>query len=506
MEASARRTRREHRRQPHAAHQVAQIVQPLHTLPIYDLVDEERVAQIHDKSMQILEQAGIAFYDAEALAIIRAAGARVDGEIAYFDRDLVADFLRHVPRQFTLQARNPANNVVIGGDHMTFLPVYGPPFVRDRARGRREATLADLQNFIKLTMMTPYLHHQGGVIVEPMDLPFQSRHMDIVYAHMRYGDRGFMGASTEAYTAADSIAMSRILFRERMDAPDPCVFCTINVSSPRRLDDKMLGTIKHFARARQGVMMTPFILSGAMGPAAIAGTVAQLNAEALAGIVFTQMVNPGTPCIYGSFLAAVDLRSGSPVFGAPESQLSLYLSAQMARHYGLPFRSAGMYASSKIPDAQAAYESLMAMLPGVMAKVNLILHAAGWLENGLVAGYEKFVLDCEILGMLHTYLKGVDWSDEGWAMDSILHEVPPGGHHLGTAHTLRNFRTAFYRAELFDYNAAEAWQSDGAQDSEARAARQVERLLYNYEAPPLDLAIDDELQDFMARRKRELGN
>ncbi len=504
MEISARRSRREQRRQPHAARQVEAIVQPLHTLPIYDLVGAERVAEIHDKSMQILEQAGIAFYDEEARHILRACGARVEGDITYLDRDLVADYLRHVPRQFTLQARNPANNVVIGGDHMTFLPVYGPPFVRDRAHGRREATLADLQNFIKLTMMTPYLHHQGGVIVEPMDLPFQSRHMDIVYAHMRYGDRGFMGASTEAYTAADSIAMSRILFRERMDAPDPCIFCTINVSSPRRLDDKMLGTIKHFARAGQGVMMTPFILSGAMGPAAIAGTVAQLNAEALAGIVFTQMVNPGTPCIYGSFLAAVDLRSGSPVFGAPESQLSLYLSAQMARHYGIPFRSAGMYASSKIPDAQAAYESLMAMLPGVMAKVNVILHAAGWLENGLVAGYEKFVLDCEILGMLHTYLKGVDWSDEGWAMDSILHEVPPGGHHLGTAHTLRNFRTAFYRAELFDYNAAEAWQSDGAQDSEARAARKVERLLYDYEAPPLDPAIDDELQDFMARRKREL--
>ncbi len=429
----------------------------------------------------------------------------MDGEIAYFDRDLVAAYLRHVPRHFTLQARNPANNVVIGGDHMTFLPVYGPPFVRDRARGRREATLADLQNFIKLTMMTPYLHHQGGVIVEPMDLPFQARHMDIVYAHMRYGDRGFMGASTEAYTAADSIAMSRILFGARMDEPDPCIFCTINVSSPRRLDDKMLGTIKHFARAGQGVMMTPFILSGAMGPAAIAGTVAQLNAEALAGIVFTQMVNPGTPCIYGSFLAAVDLQSGSPVFGAPESQLSLYLSAQMARHYGIPFRSAGMYASSKIPDAQSAYESLMAMLPGIMAKVNLILHAAGWLENGLVAGYEKFVLDCEILGMLHTYLKGVDWSDEGWAMESILHEVPPGGHHLGTAHTMRNFRTAFYRADLFDYSAAEAWQAAGAQDSEARAARKVEKLLYDYEMPSFDAATDDELQDYMARRKRELG-
>jgi len=481
------------------------MVQPIHTLPVYHLVDEERVALIHDRSMQILEEAGIAFYDAESLQILRANGARVVGEIAYFDRELVMEFLKLAPRQFVLQARNPANNVVIGGDYMTFLPVYGPPFVRERARGRREATLADLQNFIKLTMMTPYLHHQGGVIVEPMDLPFHTRHMDIVYAHIKYGDRGFMGASTEAYTAADSIAMSRIVFGERMEGSDPCIFCTINVSSPRRLDEKMLGTIKEFARARQAVMVTPFILSGAMGPAAIAGTVAQLNAEALAGIVFTQMVNPGTPCIYGSFQAVTDLQSGAPVFGAPESQLSLYLSAQMARHYGLPFRSAGMYASSKIPDAQAAYESMMSMLPGVMAKVNLVLHAAGWLENGLVASYEKFVLDCEILGMLHTYLKGVDWSEEGWAMESILHEVPPGGHHLGTAHTMRNFRTAFYRAELFDYKAAEAWEMAGALDSEARAAQKVQKLLYEYEAPPLDPAIDEELQAFMAKRKRELG-
>jgi trimethylamine--corrinoid protein Co-methyltransferase len=504
MQISSRRTQRDLRRATARA-AAARMVQPIHTLPVYHLVDEERIALIHDRSMQILEEAGIAFYDAESLQILRANGARVVGEIAYFDRELVMEFLKLAPRQFVLQARNPANNVVIGGDYMTFLPVYGPPFVRERARGRREATLADLQNFIKLTMMTPYLHHQGGVIVEPMDLPFHTRHMDIVYAHIKYGDRGFMGASTEAYTAADSIAMSRIVFGERMEGPDPCIFCTINVSSPRRLDEKMLGTIKEFARARQAVMVTPFILSGAMGPAAIAGTVAQLNAEALAGIVFTQMVNPGTPCIYGSFQAVTDLQSGAPVFGAPESQLSLYLSAQMARHYGLPFRSAGMYASSKIPDAQAAYESMMSMLPGVMAKVNLVLHAAGWLENGLVASYEKFVLDCEILGMLHTYLKGVDWSEEGWAMESILHEVPPGGHHLGTAHTMRNFRTAFYRAELFDYKAAEAWEMAGALDSEARAAQKVQKLLYEYEAPPLDPAIDEELQAFMAKRKRELG-
>jgi trimethylamine---corrinoid protein Co-methyltransferase len=502
MDNTIRRSRRDQRRESHAAGKVARMVQPLHTLPVYNMVDEERVEMIHNKSMQILEEAGIAFYDEEALEILRQNGAKVVDDIAYFDRELVAEFLTHVPRQFTLQARNPENNVIIGGKHMTFLPVYGPPFVLDRQGGRRLAKLEDLQNFIKLTMMTPYLHHQGGVIVEPMDLPFHTRHMDIIYAHMKYGDRGFMGASTEAYTARDSIEMSRILFGDRMDTDAPCIFCTINVSSPRRLDDKMLGTIKQFARARQAVMMTPFILSGAMGPASIAGTVAQLNAEALAGIVFTQMVQPGTPSIYGSFQATIDLQSGAPVFGAPESQLSLYLSAQMARHYGIPFRSAGTYSSSKIADAQAAYESMMAMLPGIMANVNLILHAAGWLENGLVAGYEKFVLDCEILGMLHTYLKGVDWSDEGWAMESIMHDVPPGGHHLGTPHTMRNFRTAFYRAELFDYNAAEQWQINGGEDSDQRAARKVQQLLRDYEMPALDPGVDEELQAFMVQRKR----
>lgn len=502
MTSRARRSRREERRNAHAAPSVARMVQPLHTLPVYNLVDEERVQIIHDKSMQILEEAGIAFYDEEARQILREAGAKVVGEIVYLGRELIDHFLRFVPRQFTLQARNRANDVVIGGDHMTFLPVYGPPFVYDREGGRRPSTLADLENFIKLTMSTPYLHHQGGVIVEPMDLPFQTRHMDILYAHIKWGDRGFMGASTEGYTARDSIEMARILFGDSMEET-PAIFCTINVSSPRRLDDKMLGTIKQFARARQAVMMTPFILSGAMGPAAIAGTVAQLNAEALAGIAFVQMVRPGTPCIYGSFQATIDMRSGAPVFGGPESQLSLYLSSQMARHYGIPFRSAGCYSSAKITDAQAAYESMMAMWPGVMGKVNLILHAAGWLENGLAAGYEKFVLDCEVCGMIHRYLQGVDWSDEGWAMESILHEVPPGGHHLGTKHTLRHYRDAFYRAELFDYNSAESWELLGAADSETRAGAAVKKLLAEYEAPALDEGIDEALQDFMARRKRE---
>jgi trimethylamine--corrinoid protein Co-methyltransferase len=274
----------------------------------------------------------------------------------------------------------------------------------------------------------------------------------------------------------------------------------INISSPLRLDDRMLGALKVYARANQALIITPFILSGAMAPVSVAGTLVQQNAEALAGIIFAQMINPGTPCVYGSFQTNIDLQSGAPVLGSPESQISLYTSAQMARRYKLPFRSGGMFASSKIPDAQSAYESVMIMLPAVMARVNFVLHAAGWLENGLAAGYEKFVLDCEILGMLHTFLKGLDLSDDALAMDSIR-SVPPGGHHLGTPHTMEHFRTAFYRAELFDYNSAEQWQEEGSLDAAQRANAKYKQLLKEYEAPDLDEAINEELQAFMAKRK-----
>jgi trimethylamine---corrinoid protein Co-methyltransferase len=261
-----------------------------------------------------------------------------------------------------------------------------------------------------------------------------------------------------------------------------------------------LGAVKVYARARQAMIITPFILAGAMGPATIAGTVAQQNAEALAGIALTQMIEPGTPVVYGSFLTNIDLQSGSPVFGSPESQVGLYASAQLARRYKLPFRGGGMFASAKIPDAQAGYESVMVMLPAVMARTNLVLHAAGWLENGLVAGYEKFVLDCEVLGMFHTWAKGLDLSDDFLALDAVA-EVPPGGHYLGTAHTMRHFRDAFYRAELFDYHSAEQWQLNGAEDSYQRAHHKVQELLASYEAPPLDPAVEEALLDFMTRRK-----
>jgi len=472
-------------------------------LPVYELLDEEGIDRLHQTSMRILAELGIDFYDEETRAILKSHGADVRGDTVYFDPGLIEETVAQAPRQFTQLARNPENNVLIGGNQILFAPVYGPPFVSDLDQGRRQGTLADFQNFVKLAYLSPYIHHSGGTIVEPNDEPVATRHMDMLFSHIRYGDKAFMGSVTSAANAADSVAMVEILFGAEAIRESPALLSLINVSSPRRFDDRMLGALKVYARARQGMVVTPFVLAGAMGPASIAGTLAQQNAEALAGITLTQMIEPGTPVVYGSFLTNVDLQSGAPVFGSPESQISLYASAQLARHYGLPFRGGGMYASSKVPDAEAGYESLMVMLPTVMARTNFVLHAAGWLDGGLIAGYEKFVLDCEILGMLHTWAKGLDLSDEALAYDAIA-EVPPGGHFLGTAHTLRHFRSAFYRAELFDYNSYEQWEMNGAQDSYARANQKVKQLLAEYQPPALDPAIEEALADFMTRRKAEI--
>lgn len=484
---------------------VAKIAQPLHNLPVYDLVDGETLDKIHHASMQILSEIGIAFLDDESQAILKEHGVNVRDDIAYFDPALVEAYVAKAPNQFTQLARNPDRNVIIGGKHICFAPVYGPPYVFDLDRGRREATLADFQNFVKLAYLSPYIHHSGGTIVEPTDEPPDTRHLDMVYSHIKYSDKPFMGGVISAEQAADCVAMAEILFGADEIRQNPVLLSLINISSPRRLDDRMLGALKVYARARQATLITPFVLSGAMAPVSVAGTVAQMNAEALAGIAFAQMINPGTPVIYGSFQTTIDLQSGAPVFGGPESQLALYLTAQLARRYGLPSRSGGMFTSAKIADSQAGFESIMSMLPAVMGRVNFVLHAAGWLEGGLTAGYEKFVLDCELLGMYHKYLGGVDFSDDGLALDAIR-AVEPGGHHLGTDHTMRHFRTAFYRAELFDYNSAEQWVEEGSQTATQRANKKYKQLLKEYEAPPLDPATEEALREFVKRRNNEIAS
>jgi trimethylamine---corrinoid protein Co-methyltransferase len=496
-----RRERRERQRDAAAAPMMQQIT---YQMPRYELVERAALQRIHDQSMKILGELGIDFYDEEVRAILAEHGVKVVGDTAYFSEEVVMRYVGLAPREFTQLARNPANNVVIGGNRAVFAPVYGPPFVIDLDRGRRESKLEDFQNFVKLTYATPYLHHSGGTVVEPTDEPVPTRHLDMLFAHIKYSDKAFMGSVTAGENAADSVTMAEIVFGKERMQEHPALLSLINVSSPRRYDDRMLAAIKVYAKARQALLITPFLMAGAMSPVSLAGTLALQNAEALAGIALCQMITPGLPVIYGSFMTNIDLQSGAPVFGSPESQLALITGRQLADFYGLPFRSGGTFSSSKIADAQAGYESIQVMLPTVLSQVNFVLHAAGWLENGLTAGYEKFMIDCELLGMYHVWARGIDLSDEAFAFDA-MQEVAPGGHFLGTQHTMRHFRTAFYRAELFDYNSAEQWELDGALDTAQRANRQWKKVLADYQPPALDQTVEAELLDFMGRRKRRLG-
>ncbi|MDJ0752541.1 MAG: trimethylamine methyltransferase family protein [Ardenticatenaceae bacterium] len=500
---SSRRARRGQVGRQSLTPQIVKIVQPVVNIPTYDLLSDEAIEEIHQKSLEILSDVGIDFYDDDIHAVLKSHGVQMKGDTAFFDREMVEEYISKAPAQFVQQARDQTNNVTIGGDHICFAPVYGPPFVHDLDRGRREATLEDFVNFVKLTYQSEWLHFSGGTIVEPTDLPTHTRHLDMVYSHLKYSNKAIMGSVTSAENAADSIAMAEIVFGKEKIRETPAVMGLINISSPRRLDDRMLGALKTYVRAGQAVLITPFLFSGAMAPVGIAGTLVQLNAEALSGIILAQMINPGNPVIMGAFQTNIDLQSGAPVFGSPESQVALFAAAQLARRHELPFRSGGHFSSSKIPDAQAAYESTSVMLATALARVNFVLHAAGWLEGGLTAGYEKFVMDNEQLGMFHKLYGGLDMSDNGFAMDS-LRSVAVTDHHLGTEHTMKNFRTAFHRSLLYDYNSYEQWFEEGAKRSDEKANGKWKEMLRLYEPPPLDPAIDEALQAFMARRKEEI--
>jgi trimethylamine--corrinoid protein Co-methyltransferase len=480
-------------------------LQPTLDLPQYTIASPEQADEIHRVSLRILAEAGIAFYDERAISTLRAAGADVgDDQVVRFDPEMIQAALELAPAEFTHMGRDPARSVVYGGGNIVLAPVAGPPYVIDAERGRREGQYSDLVNFIKMANATPYLHNQGTEIVTPSDVPFHERALDINYAHIRWGTKSMMGHYPVGISAEDSVAMARIVHGADRVAAEHFLLAVINVSSPRRLDNRMLGALRAYAGNNQALILTPFILAGAMGPAAILGTVAQANAEVLGTLVYAQLVNPGTPCIYGPFLATLDLQSGSPVFGSAESLLSQALCAQMARYYDMPFRAAGSYVSSKATDMQAGYEGAIAMLPSMLAKPDFILHAAGWMENGLATGYEKFVMDLELCGVLLTLARGVSWDDDEWALDAILDEVPPGGHHLETGHTLGRFRTAFHRTPLFDHDSFAQWEAAGAKDATTRATVAWKELLERYEDPGLDDSIDDELQDFMARRRTEI--
>jgi trimethylamine---corrinoid protein Co-methyltransferase len=476
--------------------------------PKFDYLPSEGIETIHETSLTVLERLGVEFGHPEALNILEAAGAAVDRDsnLVRFPRELVLQNIAKAPSEFTLYARNPKNDVVIGGNHMVTAPVYGPPFVHDIDRGRRDATLEDFRNFVKLAQLTPQIHNAGGTVVEPGDEPQDTRHLDMVYSLIKYSDKSFMGSVTSAENAHDTVELAAILFGgKQVIADKPCVISLINVNSPRRYDTRMLDALLEYTKARQPVIITPFILAGAMSPVALGGTLVQQNAEALAGITLAQLVNPGTPVVYGSFLSNTDMQSGSPAFGTPESAAGLFVSAQLARKYHMPFRSGGGLTSSKLPDAQAMWEATMGFWPTFLAGTNFVLHAAGWLEAGLVSSYEKFVMDVEILRMMEVFLRGIPLDEEGLALDAF-EEVSPGGHFLGAAHTMRHYREAFYRPLIADLQNFERWQQRGAKSADIRANEIWHKWLTQFQEPPLDPGIDEALRDYVARRKEAINS
>jgi len=473
-------------------------------IPNFEVLGPEAIEIIEWNAETILEEIGVNFPEnPAALARWREAGADVRGERVHIPRGLARSLCARAPSSFTQLARNPERNVDIGGRNLVLAPVYGPPFVRDRDGGRRYATIADFRNFVKLGYMSKWLHHSGGTVCEPTDVPVNKRHLDMLLAHMTLSDKPFMGSVTEPSRAADSVAMARILFGEETVAAHPVMTSLININSPLTFDSVMMGALEVYAAAGQATIVSPFIVGGAMAPVTVAGTLTQVLAEVLAGVAYAQLVRAGAPVIFGAFVASIDMNSGAPTFGTPEASLITYGAGQLARRLGLPYRSAGAFCGSKLPDAQAAYESANSLNMGLLSGVNFMLHACGWLEGGLVSSYEKFVMDADQLGILHHLARGIDVSENGQAMEAIR-EVGPGGHYLGCGHTQANFKSAFWRTDLFDYKPFETWDEEGARDTEALAAQRVTRLLGDYQQPAIDPGIAEALEAFVARRKAEM--
>ena len=476
------------------------------TLQPFEVLSEEGLSLIEHNADRILETVGIEFRDPDALTRFREAGADVDGERVRFPAGMATSIVRATaPSEFVQFARNHDNDVRIGGMNTAFAPAYGSPFVRDLDQGRRYGTIEDFRNFVKLAYASPNLHHSGGTVCEPVDLPVNKRHYDMVYAHIRYSDKPFMGSVTHPDRARDTVEMARIVFGVEYMETHPVVLSLINANSPLVWDGTMLGSARAYAEANQALLMTPFILAGAMSPATVAGAATQTLAEAIAGMAYVQLVRPGCPVIFGSFASSMSMQSGAPTFGTPEPALVLYILAACARRLGVPFRSGGALCASKIPDAQAAYESANTMQPTLLGGVNFVLHTAGWLEGGLTMGYEKFVLDDDQAGMWHAFVQGVDLSDNGQAIEAIL-DNGPGQHFLGHAHTLANFETAFYRSPVADNNSFEQWELEGSKDAAERANAIWKRTLKEYEPPPIDQAVDEELREWIEQKKASFAD
>jgi trimethylamine--corrinoid protein Co-methyltransferase len=474
-------------------------------MPRYEILSPDAMETLDRGWRRIVSEIGIEFILPEAVEVFRAAGCRTEDAIVYLDPEFVLEQVAKAPREFELTARNPERSVHVGGDAMAFGAVYGPPFVR-AGEERRDATMADFENFVRLSQSFDQLDSPGGTICEPNDRPLDSRHLDMVYALQTLSDKVHMGSVTSGANAEDTVRMCEIVHggREAIER-SPVVISLINVNSPLRYDDRMLAAMLEYVRAGQPVIITPFLLMGAMSPVTVPAALVQQMAEALAGIALTQIVRPGCPVVFGSFLSNTDMQSGSPSFGTPESGVGLLCTGQIARHFGLPWRSGGGLTSSQTVDAQASYEALMTMLPTFLAGANFVMHAAGWLESGLVSCYEKFIVDIEILRMLQEEFTPLE-VDEASLAYGAHQEVGHGGHFLGAEHTLERFRTCFYRPLLSSTDNFERWKKRGGLDATARASEIWRRTLDEYQEPSLDDAVREQLKEYVDRRRIELGD
>ena len=469
-------------------------------IPTYDILSEDNLVRIESAADRILAEIGIEFRDdPAALDHWRRAGARVDGVLVKFEPGMLREILKTAPAEFVQHARSPEKSVRIGGDAVVFAPAYGSPFVMDLDKGRRYGTIEDFRNFIRLAQSSPWLHHSGGTICEPVDLPVNKRHLEMVYSHIRYSDRPFMGSITAEERAEDSIEMCRILFGSDFVDENCVILGNLNVNSPLVWDGTMTRALRAYARANQGTVIVPFILGGAMGPVTNAGAIAQSLAETMAGCALAQLERPGAPVIFGNFLSSMSLRSGSPTFGTPEPAIGSMVIGQLARRLNLPLRCSGNFTTSKLPDAQAMTESTLSMMAAIHCGANFILHSAGFLDGLLSMSYEKFVMDADLCGALATYLDGVAVDDNQLALDAFR-EVGPGSHFFGCQHTIANYETAFWDSEIADNDPFEKWEAGGAEDAATRANRLWKKKLAEFEAPHLDPATDEALKDFIARK------
>ncbi len=470
-------------------------------IPNLEILNEEALQIIEANAETILEEIGVNFVEnPAALKRWKDAGADVRGERVRLPRGLARALCKTAPASFVQHARNPERSVTVGGRGLVLAPVYGPPFVRDAKGGRRYATIEDFRNFVKLGYMSKWLHHSGGTVCEPTDVPVNKRHLDMLHAHMTLSDKPYMGSVTAPERAADSVEMSEILFGGLNGRT--VMTSLVNINSPMTFDGIMMGALEVYAEANQAAIVSPFIVGGAMSPVTVAGTLTQVLVEVLAGVAYSQLVRKGAPVIAGAFVTSTDMASGAPTFGTPEASLVTYGAGQLVRRLGVPYRSAGAFCGSKLPDAQAAYESANSLNMGLLAGVNFMLHACGWLEGGLVSSFEKFVMDADQLGVIHRIAEGIDLSDNGLAMEALRY-VGSGqaSHYLGTDHTQANFRTAFWRSDLFDYKPFETWQEEGERDTVRLAQDRVKRLLADYQKPAIDPGVEEALDEYVAKKK-----